>query len=233
MKWCSRTYDLFLLQRLDGEAAIYMLKDKKRNRCNLNDLQMFPVQTKNDLPEHVLFQRPPIVHERVQGSLEKEQQSWSWPQLLKQLSVLVTLWVLEQICSCYLPSPSSTTAWITMGNTPRSRSKFNFKEKDRFNNAAQRKATVIGKQGRCSRLLLSTRWNRFWKRAWRTAGSPPAYNAPFQRPARGSLGCTCTQRGRHTAKLWKKRNHTSWHEGRSISLYNKWFDVFFFFLLMM
>lgn len=63
---------MFLLQWLDGEAAIYMLKDKKRNRCNLNDLQMFPVQTKNDLPEHVLFQRPPIVHERVRGSLEKK-----------------------------------------------------------------------------------------------------------------------------------------------------------------
>ena len=31
--------------------------------------------------------------------------------------------------SSILPSPSSTTAWITMGNTPRSRSKFNFKRK--------------------------------------------------------------------------------------------------------
>ncbi len=32
--------------------------------------------------------------------------------------------------SSNLPSPSSTTAWITMGNTPRSRSKFSFKRKE-------------------------------------------------------------------------------------------------------
>lgn len=34
---------------------------------------MFPVQTKNDVPENVLFQRPPKAHERVQGNLEKKE----------------------------------------------------------------------------------------------------------------------------------------------------------------
>lgn len=38
-----------------------------------------------------------------------------------------------------LPSPSSTTAWITMGNTPRSRSKFSFKRKE----ASRRKQTSL------------------------------------------------------------------------------------------
>lgn len=45
------------------------------------------------------------------------------------------LWLIKinfHNCQCNsgdLPSPSSTTAWITMGNTPLSRSKFSFKGK--------------------------------------------------------------------------------------------------------
>lgn len=41
-------------------------------------------------------------------------------------------------------------------------------------------------------LPLSTHWNLFWKTAWRTAGSPLACNAPFQRPWTDPLACTYT-----------------------------------------
>lgn len=71
---------------------------------------------------------------------------------------------------------------------------------------------------RYSRLPLSTRWNRFWKTAWRTAGSPLACSAQFQRPATDSLGCTCTQyatenNGQHAGR-W--RNLTGQRSIRSV-----------------
>lgn len=111
-----------------------------------------------------------------------------------------------------LPSPSSTTAWITIGNTPRSRSKFSFKGKDTFiyifsltlANTQQPQwrpcvdvmsYSVTTSTNRCSylHLLLSTRWNQSWRMAWRTVGSPLACNALFQIPVMDFSDYTCTQ----------------------------------------
>lgn len=118
----------------------------------------FAVQSKNPVPENVPSQRLPRVHERVQDSLGKKRSNRVNVDLKGRLmlsKVSVVLWVLEQICSCYLPSPSSTTAWITMGNTPRSRSKFSFKEKDRLHKVARRKTGELA-HAAIMRLLTSS-----------------------------------------------------------------------------
>lgn len=158
------------------------------------------------------------------------------------------------VCSfSNLPSPSSTTAWITMGNTPRSRSKFSFK--GRGTNISQisfyayfnkSKSLLIHDSDLCKRwadlptknqhrwrlfvyvvmcesvtnwagccryshLPLSTRWNLFWTMAWRTAGSPLACNAQFQRPVMDSLGCTCTQHVNESNCQGAGRNTDLWY----------------------
>lgn len=117
-----------------------------------------------------------------------------------------------------LPSPSSTTAWITMGNTPRSRSKFSFMERESTYKSYNRckcntialvylavlstppRTTVKKKTKKNSlHLPLSNHWSLFWKTAWRTVGSLLACNAQFQRPSMDLLGCTCiTKITKHT-----------------------------------
>lgn len=165
-----------------------MLTDTKRKRGDVNQLQMFPETSECWKRTLSKAARSTWACPRQSGRETQQHNYCSW-ELTR---------VLERVGPGYLPSPSSTTAWITMGNTPRSRSKFNFKEKDRFHHVAQRQTAAHrqtrGGWGGCSRLPLSTRWSRFWRRAWRTAGSPPACSAPFQRPATGSSGCTCTHR---------------------------------------
>lgn len=115
-------------------------------------------QIKHPVPENVPSQRRPKARERVRDSLEKKRSirvDADHKGRVMLLKVSVMLWVPEQICSCDLPSPSSTTAWMTMGNTPRSRSKFSFKEKDRLHKVAGRK-TGVSAQVAMIRLLTSS-----------------------------------------------------------------------------
>lgn len=72
-----RTYNLLLLQRLDGETAINMLEEQKEEEV-WTHIKTCSVQTQMinfHSNAYVLFQRLPKVREHVRGSLEENTHS--------------------------------------------------------------------------------------------------------------------------------------------------------------